>query len=128
MVRNKSCWDANNAVGLSRQSKVGLDYYEVLKRLACKISSLNRVTSFTSLVCWVLSPLRFTSGPSFVPGAAIELEPGKTVLDAYLDQAVEQAVQSHMGGEGGAGAGGGGGAGAGAEAGGGGGGEAGAGK
>ena len=44
------------------------------------------------------------------------------MLDAYLDDAVEQAVQSHMGGEGGAGAGGGGGAGAG------GGGEAGAGK
>ena len=42
------------------------------------------------------------------------------MLDAYLNEAVEQAVQSHMGGEGGAGAGGGGGAGAGAGAGGGG--------
>lgn len=46
------------------------------------------------------------SGPSFVPGAAVELEPGKTVLDAYLDEAVEQAVQSHLGGGGGGGGGG----------------------
>ena len=46
------------------------------------------------------------------------------MLDAYLDEAVEQAVQSHMGGEGGVGTGGGGGGGAGA----GGGGEAGAGR
>ena len=30
MVRNKLCWDANNAVGLSKQSKVGLDWYEFL--------------------------------------------------------------------------------------------------
>jgi len=44
-------------------------------------------------------------GPSFVPGAAIELEPGKTVLDSYLDEAVEQAVQSHLGGGGGVGTG-----------------------
>ena len=42
------------------------------------------------------------------------------MLDAYLDEAVEQAVQSHMGGEGGVGTGGGGGGGAGAGAGGGG--------
>jgi len=44
-------------------------------------------------------------GPSFVPGAVIELEPGKTVLDSYLDEAVEQAVQSHLGGGGGVGTG-----------------------
>ena len=82
---------------------------------------LNKITI---LICCVLSLLGFIPGPSFVPGAAVELEPGKTVLDAYLGEAVEQAVQSHLGGGGGAGAGGGGGAGAGA----GGGGEAGAGK
>ena len=30
MVRNKLHWDANNAVGLSKQRKVGLDWYEFL--------------------------------------------------------------------------------------------------
>ena len=54
------------------------------------------------------------------------MESGKTILDAYLDDAVEQAVQSHMEGEGGVGTGGGGGGGGGAGAGGGG--EAGAGR
>lgn len=42
-------------------------------------------------------------GPSFLPGAEIELEPGQTVLDAYLDQAVGEAVQSQLGGGGGTG-------------------------
>ena len=28
MVRNKFCWDANNAVGLSKERKVGLDWHE----------------------------------------------------------------------------------------------------
>ena len=28
MVQNKLYWDANNAVGLSKQRKVGLDWYE----------------------------------------------------------------------------------------------------
>ena len=46
-------------------------------------------------------------GPSFLPGAEIELEPGQTVLDAYLDQAVGGAVQSQLGGGGGGGGGGG---------------------
>ena len=31
MVRNKLCWDANNAVGLSKQRKVGLDWYEFFR-------------------------------------------------------------------------------------------------
>nr|XP_058953626.1 uncharacterized protein LOC131781004 [Pocillopora verrucosa] len=44
-----------------------------------------------------------TFGPSFLPGAEIELEPGQTVLDAYLDQAVGEAVQSQLGGGGGTG-------------------------
>lgn len=44
-------------------------------------------------------------GPSFLPGAEIELEPGQTVLDAYLDQAVGGAVQSQLGGGGGGGGG-----------------------
>ena len=44
-------------------------------------------------------------GPSFLPGAEIELEPGQTVLDAYLDQAVGEAVQSQLGGGGGGGTG-----------------------
>ena len=73
--------------------------------MAYKTSSVNRINSL--LFCELIL-LRFTSGPSFVPGAAVELEPGKTILDAYLDEAVKQAVQSHMGGGGGAGAGGGG--------------------
>ena len=30
MVRNKLRWDANDAVGLSKQRKVGLDWYEFL--------------------------------------------------------------------------------------------------
>ena len=30
MVRNKLCWDANSAEGLSKQRKVGLDWYEFL--------------------------------------------------------------------------------------------------
>ena len=30
MVRNKLHWDANYAVGLSKQRKVGLDWYEFL--------------------------------------------------------------------------------------------------
>ena len=30
MVRNKLCWEANNAVGLPKQRKVGLDWYEFL--------------------------------------------------------------------------------------------------
>ena len=30
MVRNKLCWNANNAVGLSKQRKVGLDWYQLL--------------------------------------------------------------------------------------------------
>ena len=30
MVRNKLHWDANDAVGLSKQKKVGLDWYEFL--------------------------------------------------------------------------------------------------
>ena len=30
MVRNKLCWDVNNAVGLPKQKKVGLDWYEFL--------------------------------------------------------------------------------------------------
>ena len=30
MVRNKLCWDANNAVGLPKQRKAGLDWYEFL--------------------------------------------------------------------------------------------------
>ena len=30
MVRNKLCWDANDAVGLPKQRKVGLDWYEFL--------------------------------------------------------------------------------------------------
>lgn len=42
-------------------------------------------------------------GPSFLPGAEIELEPGQTVLDAYLDQAVGEAVQSQLVGGGGTG-------------------------
>jgi len=53
------------------------------------------------------------AGPLFVPGAALELEPGKTVLDVYLEDAVGQAVQSHLGGGAGGGGGGGGEAGAG---------------
>ena len=28
MVRDKLCWDANNAVGLLKQRKPGLDWYE----------------------------------------------------------------------------------------------------
>ena len=28
MVRNKLCWDANDVVGLPKQRKVGLDWYE----------------------------------------------------------------------------------------------------
>ena len=44
-------------------------------------------------------------GPSFLPGAEIELEPGQTVLDAYLDQAVGEAVQSQLGDGGGGGGG-----------------------
>lgn len=44
-------------------------------------------------------------GPSFLPGAEIELEPGQTVLNAYLDQAVGEAVQSQLGGGGGGGGG-----------------------
>ena len=30
MVRNKLCWDTNNAVELSKQRKVGLDWWEFL--------------------------------------------------------------------------------------------------
>ena len=30
MVRIKLCWDANDAVGLSKQRKVGQDWYEFL--------------------------------------------------------------------------------------------------
>jgi len=67
------------------------------------------------ILCCVLNLVAFVSaGPLFVPGAALELEPGKTVLDVYLEDAVGQAVQSHLGGGAGAGGGGGGGGEAGA--------------
>ena len=41
MVRNKLCWDANNAAELSKQRKVGLDWYEFLCSTALVASQHN---------------------------------------------------------------------------------------
>ena len=54
MVRNKLCWDANNAVGLSKQRKVGLDWYEFLSfgtttLFACQHNLFRTINDFSSL-------------------------------------------------------------------------------
>ena len=50
MVQNKLHWDANDPVGLSKQSKVGLDWYEVL----CFGSPTASFASQCNLFCTML--------------------------------------------------------------------------
>ena len=52
MVWNKLCWDANNAVGLSKQRKVGVDWYYFLraKSLLYRLKRSVAVTEYDTLI------------------------------------------------------------------------------